>query len=51
LAYGRTVGSISQNGLWDAYSIGISASVLIILIGTIAGVVVKMPENDKKKEN
>jgi hypothetical protein len=51
LAYGRTVGNISQNGLWDAYSIGISASVLIILIGTIAGVVVKMPENDKKKEN
>jgi hypothetical protein len=51
LAYGRTVGSIPQNGLWDAFSIGISVSVLIILIGTIAGVVVKMPANDKKKEN
>jgi hypothetical protein len=51
LAYGRTVGSVPQNGLWDAFSIGISASVLIILIGTIAGVVVKMPANEKKKEN
>jgi hypothetical protein len=51
LAYGRTVGSVPQNGVWDAFSIGISVSVLIILIGTIAGVVVKMPANDKKKEN
>ncbi len=51
LAYGRTVGSVPQNGVWDAFSIGISVSVLIILIGTIAGVVVKMPASDKKKEN
>jgi hypothetical protein len=51
LAYGRTVGSIPQTGIWDAYSIGISASVLIILVGTIAGVVMKMPADGKKKES
>lgn len=51
LAYGRTVGSIQQNGIWDAFSIGITASVLIILIGAIVGVVMKMLASNKKKEN
>jgi hypothetical protein len=51
MAYGRTVGNIQQSGIWDAYSIGISASVLIILIGSIFGVVVKIPSSSKKKED
>jgi hypothetical protein len=51
LAYGRIVGNIQQNGVWDAYSIGITASSLIILVGSIIGVVLKMPASDKKKES
>jgi hypothetical protein len=50
LAYGRTVGNIQQNGAWDAYSVGITISALIILVGSIIGVVVKMPSSNKKKE-
>jgi hypothetical protein len=51
VAYGRTVGNIQQNGVWDAYSIGVTISILIILIGSIAGGVLKMLASDKKKEN
>ena len=51
VAYGRSVGNIQQNGVWDAYSIGITVSILIILIGNIFGGVFKMLESDKKKEN
>jgi hypothetical protein len=51
LAYSRTVGNIQQNGVWDAFSIGITASVLIILVGSISGVVLKMPASGKKKES
>ena len=51
VAYGRTVGNIQQNGVWDAYSVGVTISILIILIGSIAGGVVKMLAMDKKKEN
>jgi hypothetical protein len=51
LAYGRTVGNIQQNGVWDAYSIAITVSALIILVGSIIGVVMKMPASDKKKES
>jgi hypothetical protein len=50
MAYSRSVGIIQQNGFSDALSIGISASVLIILIGSIIGVVLKMPGSGKKKE-
>ena len=50
LAYGRTVGNIQQNGVWDAFSIAITVSALIILVGSIIGVVMKMPASDKKKE-
>ncbi len=42
IAYGRTVGILQQNGVWDAFSVGITVSVLIILIGSIASVVIKM---------
>jgi len=50
VAYARTVGDYQQNGTWDAYSAGVTVSVLIIFIGSIAGVVLKMPEADHKKE-
>ena len=51
LAYGRTVGNLQQNGIWDAFSIGVTVSFLIILIGSIAGVGSKMLAASKKKEN
>ena len=51
LAYGRTVGNIQQNGIWDAFSISITASVMIILVGSIIGVVYKLPASGKKKDN
>ena len=50
VAYARTVGDYQQNGTWDAYSAGVTVSVLIIFIGSIVGVVLKMPEADHKKE-
>jgi hypothetical protein len=51
LAYSRTVGSVQQNGLWDAFSIGITVSIVILLIGSIIGVTVKMLASGKKMEN
>ncbi len=51
VAYGRTVGNIQQNGVWDAYSVGVTISILIIIIGSIAGGVVKMLAMNKRKEN
>jgi hypothetical protein len=51
LAYGRSVGNIQQNGEWDAFSIAISASVLIILIGSISRAVMNLPTSGKKKES
>ncbi len=51
LAYSRTVGSVQQNGLWDAFSIGITVSILVLLIGSIIGVTVKMLASGKKMEN
>ena len=50
VAYARNVGDYQQNGTWDAYSAGVSISILIILIGSIAGVVLKMRATEKKKE-
>ena len=49
LAYGRTVGNLQQNGIWDAFSVGVTVSFLIILIGSIAGVVSKMLAASKKE--
>ncbi len=51
VAYARSVGNIQQNGVWDAYSIGVTVSVLIIIIGSIASGVVKTLAAEKKKEN
>jgi len=51
LAYGRSVGNVQQNGEWDAFSISITASVLIILIGSISRAVMKLPMSGKKKES
>jgi hypothetical protein len=51
LAYSRTVGTTQQNGLWDAFSIGITVSIVILLIGSIIGVVIKMLASSKKMEN
>ena len=50
VAYARTVGNYQPMGVWDAYSAGITISILIILIGSIAGVVIKMLAPGKKKE-
>jgi hypothetical protein len=51
VAYGRTVGNIQQNGVWDAYSVGVTVSILILLIGSIVGGVLLMLASEKKKEN
>jgi hypothetical protein len=51
VAYARSVGNIQQNGVWDAYSIGVTVSILIIIIGSIASGVVKTLAAEKKKEN
>jgi hypothetical protein len=50
IAYARTIGNTQNNGVWDAFSAGITVSVLIILIGSIAGVVVKVLPANKKME-
>ncbi len=50
VAYGRTIGNIQQNGVWDAYSAGVTVSILIIFIGSIAGVVLKLLATSNKKE-
>jgi hypothetical protein len=50
LAYARTVGNIQQNGSWDALSIGVTVSVLIIVVGSMIGVVAKMRTSGSKKE-
>jgi len=51
LAYGLSVGNSQQNGEWDAFSISITASVLIILIGSISRAALKIPIPGKKKES
>ena len=51
VAYARSVGNIQQNGVWDAYSIAVTISVVIIIIGSIASGVVKTLAAEKKKEN
>lgn len=50
VAYARSVGNMQQNGVWDAYSVGVTVSFLIIIIGSVAGGVVKSLPADKKKE-
>jgi ABC-type dipeptide/oligopeptide/nickel transport system permease subunit len=50
MAYARTVGNIQQSGLQDALSIGVIVSVLIIIVGTTIGLILKMrPPADKKE--
>jgi hypothetical protein len=50
VAYARSLGNIQANGVWDAFSIGISVSALVIIIGSIAGAVTKtLPAKDKKE--
>jgi hypothetical protein len=51
LAYGQAVGKLPQNGLWDAFSIGITVSILIILAGIVLGVVFMLTASGKKKED
>ncbi len=50
LAYAAAVGDYQPDGVWDAYSAGITISVLIILIGSVAGVLMKVIPIGKKKE-
>jgi hypothetical protein len=50
IAFASTVGNYQQNGVWDAFSVGITISILIILIGSIIGVIFKMFAAGKKKE-
>jgi hypothetical protein len=49
LAYSSTVGITVQSGVWDAFSISMTTSALIIIVGSIIGVVLKTPTNGKKK--
>jgi hypothetical protein len=51
IAYARTFGNTQVNGEWDAFSAGITISVLILLVGSIAGVLVKMLPDNRKKES
>jgi hypothetical protein len=51
IAYANSVGSFPQDGAWDAYSIGISVSIVVILAGSIVSGVVKTLPSSKKKEN
>jgi hypothetical protein len=50
VAYARTLGNYQQNGEWDALSAGVSISVLIILVGSIGGVIVKIIAPRKQRE-
>jgi hypothetical protein len=49
VAYGRSIGNVQQNGVWDAYSIGVTISILILLVGSIAGGAVKLLAYNKKE--
>jgi hypothetical protein len=51
IAYARTFGNTQVNGEWDAFSAGITISVVILLVGSIAGVTVKMLPANRKMEN
>jgi hypothetical protein len=50
LAYARTLSNISQSGAWDAFSMGITASVLIVFVGGVIGLILKLRTPDNKKE-
>jgi hypothetical protein len=50
VAYARSLGNIQSDGTWDAYSIGITVSILVIIIGSIASGVVKTLPTANKKE-
>jgi hypothetical protein len=50
LAYGSSVGNIQTNGMWDAFSIGILVSVLIILTGSVVNAILKALALSTKKE-
>jgi hypothetical protein len=39
VAYARAVGNYTQDGSWDAFSAGVTVSILIILVGSIIGAV------------
>ncbi len=50
VAYASAVGNGQQNGTWDAFSIGVTISALIILIGSIVGVIMNMISSGNNKE-
>jgi hypothetical protein len=50
-AYASSSGNLQQNGAWDAYSIGITASIIVIIVGSIVGGVGKSLPVSKKKES
>jgi hypothetical protein len=51
LAYSLAAGSLPQNGLWDAFSIGVTVSILIILVGGTISLVLMLQAANKKKED
>ncbi|MGE5124320.1 MAG: hypothetical protein ACM3H7_07360 [Acidobacteriaceae bacterium] len=51
LAYSLLTENPPQNGLWDAYSIGVTMSILIILVGSIISVAVMLKASAGKKED
>ena len=50
IAYARSIGNVQANGVWDAFSIVVPVSALVIIIGSIAsGVMKSMPAKNKKE--
>jgi len=50
-AYSRAVGRQPQNGVWDAFSMGVTVSILIILIGGIISMVFMLQASARKRED
>jgi hypothetical protein len=51
VAYGRIIGNIQQNGIWDAYSIAVTISILILLAGSVGAWVVKLLASNNKENS
>jgi hypothetical protein len=50
IAYARTFGNTQVNGEWDAFSAGITISIVIVLAGSIVGIIIKMRPVNKTME-
>ncbi len=50
VVYGRVIGHFQGNGTWDALSLGMTVSVLVILVGSVVSAGFKMLPGGGKKE-